>query len=93
MKSTVRRYFADAETGDRYEAGDTFRGTPERIAELQGAGVLERDPEPGQEPEPDPLAEYRRPGGMYEFPPAEDGGEPVRVRGRTAAQAELERRG
>lgn len=86
MEEKVRRYFADAQTGKRYEAGDTFKGSAERIAELRDTGVLHR-PE-----DPDPLAEYSRPGGMYEFPATEEGGEPVRVRGRTAALAELARR-
>lgn len=46
----VRRYFVDAETGERYEAGSTFKGTPERIAELQLNGLLER-PKPTKEGE------------------------------------------
>lgn len=40
----VRRYFADAETGERYEKGDTFQGRPERVRELQLAGLLYRTP-------------------------------------------------
>lgn len=36
----VRRYFVDAETGRRYEKGDTFKGRPERMAELQASGYL-----------------------------------------------------
>lgn len=40
----VKRYFADAETGQRYAVGDTFTGRPERVAELQSAGLLERTP-------------------------------------------------
>lgn len=41
MKVKVKRYFADAYTGQQYAKGDTYTGTPERIAELRGAGVLE----------------------------------------------------
>lgn len=41
MKVKARRYFADAYTGQQYKAGDTYTGTPERITELRGAGVLE----------------------------------------------------
>lgn len=40
----VKRYFADAETGKTYKAGDTFTGRPERVAELQLAGLLNRTP-------------------------------------------------
>lgn len=83
-KVTVRRYFADAETGKHYEAGDTFSGRPERVAELRLNGLLE----PADQGGADPLAEYARRGGMYEFPGV-DGGEPLRVRGRVAALAEL----
>jgi len=46
----VKRLFADAETGKTYAAGDTFDGRPERVAELQLAGLLNRTP---VRPEPD----------------------------------------
>lgn len=46
----VKRLFVDAETGQRYAAGDTFTGRPERVRELQAAGLLNRTP---VKPEPD----------------------------------------
>lgn len=41
-KYKVNRYFVDPETGAKYEKGKTFTGTPERVLELQNAGLLER---------------------------------------------------
>lgn len=42
----MRRLFADGETGKTHKKGDTFTGRPERIAELQTSGLLEREPIP-----------------------------------------------
>lgn len=46
----VKRYFVDAETGKTYKEDSTFDGRPERVAELQLAGLLNRTP---VKPEPD----------------------------------------
>lgn len=43
-QAKVTRVFADEYTGKRYAAGDTFRGTPERIEELRQRGVLVLEP-------------------------------------------------
>lgn len=37
MKATVQLSFKDKETGKQYKPGDTFDGTPERIAEINKA--------------------------------------------------------
>lgn len=84
----VKKAFIDRESGERFQPGDTYpAATPERIAELQGSGHLGRK---AAEDQPDPLAEYARPGGMYEFsnPESDD---PIRIRGREAALQHLSR--
>ena len=37
MKATTQLSFKDKETGRQYKPGDTFEGTPERIAEINKA--------------------------------------------------------
>lgn len=37
MKATTQLSFKDKETGRQYKQGDTFEGTPERIAEINKA--------------------------------------------------------
>lgn len=37
MKATTQLSFKDKETGRQYKLGDTFEGTPERIAEINKA--------------------------------------------------------
>ena len=37
MKATTQLSFKDKETGKQYKLGDTFEGTPERIAEINKA--------------------------------------------------------
>lgn len=37
MKATTQLSFKDKETGRQYKLGDTFDGTPERIAEINKA--------------------------------------------------------
>lgn len=47
MKATVQLSFRDKETGKQYSIGQTFEGTPERIAEINKAlkGALQPTPE------------------------------------------------
>lgn len=51
MKATVQLSFKDKETGKQYKPGDTFDGTPERIAEINKAlkGALKVIAEPTTE--------------------------------------------
>ena len=37
MKATTQLSFKDKETGRQYKSGDTFEGTPKRIAEINKA--------------------------------------------------------
>ena len=52
MKATVQLSFRDKETGKQYSIGQTFEGTPERIAEinkaLKGALQIILEPTPEQ---------------------------------------------
>ena len=52
MKATVQLSFKDKETGKQYSIGQTFEGTPERIAEinkaLKGALQIILEPTPEQ---------------------------------------------
>ena len=52
MKATTQLSFKDKETGKQYSIGQTFEGTPERIAEinkaLKGALQIILEPTPEQ---------------------------------------------
>jgi len=52
MKATTQLSFRDKETGKQYNIGQTFEGTPERIAEinkaLKGALQIILEPTPEQ---------------------------------------------